>query len=345
MGPSYDPEKTIKPFKLVKYFTFTSLVVILIGAIALSMLISRRAETVLIKKSEDYAVLMAENLNHQVFLQFVIPATLQVGQVIRLRDEALFHRLDQIVRNTLHSFNVKTVNILDREDNVIFYSFDKRLVGKHGMGGMDYQQALQGISSSRLIRRGSFWGMLINAPNESELRTYVSLRAERPLSNMGGPVLGVFEIVQDLSSDYKTIVDFNYRVMAISAAIMGILFIVLRQTVKRGEEIIEKRAEERLLLKEKLSESERLASLGQMVATVSNEVRTPLGIITSTAELLKKKIGQAESKPTHEIQTDAQPYDQLADVIIKQACHLDKVVADFLRDVKLENRKKDEQQL
>jgi hypothetical protein len=101
----------IKPFKLVKYFAFTSLVVILLGSLILSMVIARRAETVLLKKSEDYALLMAENLNHQVFLQFIVPAALQFGQVIQLQNKVLFDRLDQVVRNTLHSFSVETVNI------------------------------------------------------------------------------------------------------------------------------------------------------------------------------------------------------------------------------------------
>ena len=138
----------IKPFKLVKYFTFTSLVVILLGSLVLSMVIARRAETVMLKKSEDYALLMADNLNHQVFLQFVVPAALQFGQVIQLRNKALFERLDQVVRNTLHSFSVETVNIFDRKENVIFYSFDKELLGKKGLGGIDYQQAVLGKSRS-----------------------------------------------------------------------------------------------------------------------------------------------------------------------------------------------------
>ncbi|MBW2195927.1 MAG: two-component sensor histidine kinase, partial [Deltaproteobacteria bacterium] len=81
-----DIERT-KPFKLVKYFTFSSLVVILAGALILSTVIAHRAETVLIKKSEDYALLMAENLNHQVFLQFIVPAALKFGQVIQLRNK------------------------------------------------------------------------------------------------------------------------------------------------------------------------------------------------------------------------------------------------------------------
>jgi two-component system sensor histidine kinase HydH len=312
----------IKPFKLVKYFTFSSLIVILSGTLALSMVIAHRAETVLIKKSEDYALLMAENLNHQVFLQFVVPAYLKFGEVIQLRNKVLFERLDQVVRSTLHSFSVETVNIFARKENVIFYSFDKDLVGEKDLGGIDYLEALLGQSSSRLIRRGGFWRMLLGAPKESELRTYVPLRAEKPLSNIEGPILGVFEIVQDLSEDYRTIADFKYRIVVTSILVMGLLFVIIRYIVKRGEDIIAKRAEERLLLEQKLNQAERLASLGEMVAAVSHQIRTPLGIISSTAELLKRKLGPMD------------PQDQLTDLIVQEAKRLNTIVTDFLNSAR-----------
>jgi len=99
---------------------------------------------------------------------------------------------------------------------------------------------------------------------------------------------------------------------------MGLLFVILRYIVKRGEEIIETRAQERLLLKEKLNQAERLASLGEMVAAVSHEIRNPLGIISSTAELLKQK------------RAGTAPQDQLANVIVEEASRLNRIVTDFL---------------
>jgi signal transduction histidine kinase len=261
---------------------------------------------------------MAENLNHQVFLQFIVPATLQFGKDIQLQNKVLFDRLDKVVRNTLHSFSVETVNIFDQKENVIFYSFDKELLGRKGLGGIDYKQALDGKSRSKLTRSGGFWGMLFGAPAESKLRTYVPLRAERPLSNIEGPILGVFEIVQDLSDDYRVITAFKYRIIIISFVIMGLLFLVLRHFVKRGEQIIEKRAQERLLLKEKLGNAQRLASIGEMVAGISHEIRNPLGIISSTAELLKQKLGTTA------------PEVELADVVVQEANRLNSIVTDFL---------------
>jgi signal transduction histidine kinase len=160
--------------------------------------------------------------------------------------------------------------------------------------------------------------MLFGAPRESELRTYVPLRAEKPLSNIEGPILGVMEIVQDLSEDYGTIIHFRHRIIVTSVVIMGILFLVLRHVVKRGEEIIEKRAQERLLLKEKLSHAERLASLGEMVAGISHEIRNPLGIVSSTAELLKQKLARID------------PEVRLADVIVQETNRLNRIVTDFL---------------
>ena len=74
-------EEKVKPFRLVKYFTFTSLIVIFSGAIIISILNTHRARTMQREKSEEYALLLIENLNHQIFLQFIIPVALKYGGI------------------------------------------------------------------------------------------------------------------------------------------------------------------------------------------------------------------------------------------------------------------------
>jgi signal transduction histidine kinase len=313
-------EEQVKPFRLVKYFTFTSLILIFIGTLVLSLLNTHWARTVQQKKSEDYAHLLIENLNHQVFLQFIIPVALKFGK-IKLSDETQFDYMDKVVRSTLHSFKVDMVNIYDMEDT-ISYSFDKEVVGKTNIGGKAYQDALAGKSTSRLIQSGGWLEIFIGIPKDSKLITFSPLRAEQPLSKISGPVLGVVEIIQDLSEDYKAISDFQVRVMTTCALVMALLFLVLLFVVKRGEGISERRALERLRLQEQLSQAERLSSLGEMAAGISHEIRNPLGIIKSSSELLEKKIASYD------------PSNSIPGIIIEEADRLNNIITDFLNFAK-----------
>ena len=144
------------------------------------------------QKSEEYAFLLIENLNHQIFLRFIIPVAIKYGRV-KLRDQEQYELMDQVIRNTLHSFKVEMVNIYDIE-NVISYSFDKELIGIKDIGGTGYKNAIAGKASSRLVQRGNFWENLLGLPKEIKLITIAPLRAEKRLSRILGSVLGVVEI-------------------------------------------------------------------------------------------------------------------------------------------------------
>ncbi|NNL40874.1 MAG: two-component sensor histidine kinase, partial [Desulfobacterales bacterium] len=146
-------EEKVKPFRLVKYFTFTSLIVIFSGTIVLSILNTHWARTMQREESEKYALLLIENLNHQIFLQFAIPVVLKYGG-ISLREREQFERLDKVVRSTLHSFKVEMVNIYDMEET-ISYSFDKSLIGKKNYGGTAFKKALLGETVSKQVQAGN----------------------------------------------------------------------------------------------------------------------------------------------------------------------------------------------
>ena len=67
------------PFQLVKYFSFSSLGVILIFTLFLSWAISKNAKNVMLGQSEAYSLLLAENLNQQIFRGFVLPTVVRYG--------------------------------------------------------------------------------------------------------------------------------------------------------------------------------------------------------------------------------------------------------------------------
>ncbi len=314
------PEESIEPFRLVKYFTFTGLIVIFLVTIILSVLNTHWVKSMQRQKSEDYAHSLIENLNHQVFIQFNIPIVFKFGK-IQLSNKEQFDRLDKIVRGTLHSFKVEALNLYGM-DNTISYSFDPDLIGRKNFGGTGYQQALEGKITSRLIQRGNFFEISLGFPKEVRLITYAPLRAEPELFRITGPVLGVVEIVQDLSRDYQTIFRTQILVVITCAVLMGALLVVLIFVVKRGESIIQKRAMERLRLKERLSQAERLSALGEMAAGISHEIRNPLGIIRSSAELLKKKVSKIDPKYT------------IPDIIVEESSRLNNIITDFINFAK-----------
>ncbi len=64
----------IKPFRLVKFFTFSSLVIMFTATIVISGLNAHWVRNILLEKSEDYASLLVENLSHQIITRYMLPS-------------------------------------------------------------------------------------------------------------------------------------------------------------------------------------------------------------------------------------------------------------------------------
>ncbi len=317
-----NPKKNIQPetakFRLVKFFAYTSFIILIISSFALSAVISQRATKVLMETYENYALLIAKNLNHQVFHYFVIPVTQIYGKSISLRKKEQSELMGRIVKNTLHSFNIETVNIYDIRKGQIAYSTDKDLIGLTGKGGIGYKAALQGKHSSGLISRepSLFGSWFSDFSKEKKLRTFTPFKAEPPFTHIG--ILGVFELTQDLTNEYESILRFKYLIFGVSLGVMILIFLSLLLVVRKAERILKKRAEESKRLQDQLNQAERLAVLGEMVAAVSHEIKNPLGIIRSTAEFL------ADSSASNDTQK------RLSNIIIEESGRLNGIVTDFL---------------
>lgn len=307
----------LKPFRLVKFFLFSALLVFFVFTFALSWLIGKNAKEVLLTRSEAYAFVVAENLSHQIFQQFVVPTVLRYGE-IALRKQEQYKRLDTIVRNTIHGMPIQSVTIFDSKKNIISYSTAVELIGKEGVGGIEYAKAVVGQSNSRLISEGSVLNLLPGAsPIASQLKTYIPFK--HPFRQGTARVMGVIEVVQDLSDDLEAIIRLQVTIILTSVLLMSALFVTLGFIVAKADRIIERRAVERRRLEEKLHQSERLASLGKMVASVSHEIKNPLGIVQSTAELLGRRLKKVAPGNEH-----------LAEIIVTETARLDGIVREFL---------------
>ena len=320
MAPSHQSSTSEeRQFRLVKYFAYASLIVLIIFSFPFSVLISRQAKEILMNSYENYALLLGQNLNYQVYQNFVVPAVMRFGAV-SLVDKRQHERLDKIIKTTIHGFNIDLVNVYDIGEGVIAYSTNPRLSGKEVKDSAGYRQAIKGKESSGLISSGEdLFGLGIEGlGGEQKLRTFIAFRGIHPLTGQKSYVLGVFEIIQDLTREYQSIVKLQYIIFGLSILIMALIFVVLLLIVRKAERTIGERALRQSELESQLHHAEQLAALGQMVAGVSHEIRNPLGIIRSTAELL------GSAADSDEVQK------RLSGVIIEESSRLNNILTEFL---------------
>ena len=309
----------LKPFRLVKFFSYSGLAVFLLFTLVLSWIISNHAKKVLLERSEAYAFVVAENLSHQVFQQFVLPTVLRYGK-IALRKPEQFARLDAVVRNATHGMRIQAVTIFDSKENIISYSTVPSRIGRTGEGGIEYRKALAGNNNSVVRSTGTLLNLLPGAhPISSQLSTFIPFRQYQSNNQKRDVIMGVIEVVQDLSEDIVAITKLQGTIILTSMLIMSALFVVLGFIVARADRIIEARAEERRRLEQQLHQSQRLATLGKMVASVSHEIKNPLGIVRSTADILGKRLKSVAPGNEH-----------LAEIIVEETGRLDGVVREFL---------------
>ena len=301
-----------RPFELVRYFTVTSLVVILLFTLAISSLVGMRTSDLVLHKKEQYDMLLSENLNHQIMVRFV-PAALSIYGIISVGDSRQFELLDSVVKNTIHSFQVKRVNIVDLKGNII-YSTEPEYIGRVIKETEAFAKAVSGQSISYLDPPRGFYDF---GPDEKRVfKTLSPMRDERRASAELGDPKAVFEITLDINEDFEEVWKNQLLLVAALLLLMAFLFFILRSIVNRGYRIMDKRAMELRRLEDQLNQAERLAALGRMVAGVAHEIRNPLGIVRSTAELLGSRVEAGQKR--------------LAQVIVEESSRLNRVVSEFL---------------
>ncbi len=316
--PWWTGKQDLETFRLAKFFSLTSFVVILLSTALLTLLLAHRAQQMALKKSEDYLKLLAANLNHQVFQQFLIPTAIEKQGRITIADPEQHQRLDTVVKNTIHGFHVENLAIYDQV-GVLSYSTTPVDLGKDCFDVPGVRQALFGEHHFELPGRHLLWAILGRwSMSEARLTGYFPFRLEGKEKPELGAVVGVFEITQNITNDLAEISHFQIIILLISVLIMGCLFLALRHIVKRAEVILERRQEERRALESQLHQTERLAALGEMTAGVAHEIRNPLGIISSTAELLNERLKRYE------------PDNRLARIIVEESNRLNAKVTEFL---------------
>lgn len=313
------------PFQLVKLLSWSFFVLILGFNLILSIFLSDYAKRTLLEKQEEFALLLAENLNHQIFQRFTLPTLIGFGR-IQLRQKAQYERLDKTVKSTIHSFHVLEVRIYDF-DQTVSYSTNMDLVGQEDLAGHAVKAALEtGQHSFEVVNSYPTFRAFFRPGLEQGsviMRTVYTLRAERRLDvpERSGPIIGVLEFTQDITDVYSTVINFQRLIILASLLSSLGLFFMLLLMIRRADRLAAQRAREKELLERDLHQSEKMASMGRMVSGIAHEIRNPLGIIRSSAELL---LGKARREDPHGANS------RILEAIFDESKRLSRTVNDFL---------------
>ncbi len=314
------------PFNLAKSFSYITLVLILISSFILTLFIGRTMMSMVLESQEEYALLLADNINRQIFRKFTLPVTYTSGHVA-LADPAQYKLLDDVIQSQLHGLQLDAVRMYD-DHYTVLYSTDAKDVRRTDLYTAGIPLVFEGKPHHfDIISTISYAEALITPQLKKGtfvLRTVFPLTIDSDIKSLrvhgdSTAVLGVLEIMQDLTSSYQGTIRAQRMMIAGFLVSALVLFFLIHLVAHRAEETLSRRMARNLQLTAQLQQAEKLASMGRMVASIAHEIRNPLGIIRSSAEFLIRR---------HKSEDAVQQ--SMLTAIYDESCRLGTTVNDFL---------------
>ncbi len=324
-GPDSGKTDSVRSFGVMRPLAWAALVLTILLSIAVSTYLGNTASKTLIVKNHKFATLLSDYLNNQIYRRFTLPTVSIFGRVA-LRNPEQYRQLDLIIKSIIQGLHVEDLRIY-AEDHTITYSIDDSELGRTDNTPTSVDAA--GASNKPIFDLDAaipYWQAFFRIslePNTFRLRTTSPLRVEgQPNASSSGedPIMGVLEFSQDVTNDIESAIRFQQLILAVTLLGSGMLMGLLLLLVRRAERALAARmAEEQRLLLE-LHQHEKLAGMGRVVASIAHEIRNPLGIISSSAELLIKRTAAKTDTVTTRI----------LQAIYDEARRLSRTVSDFL---------------
>jgi signal transduction histidine kinase len=279
-------------FRLIRYFSTTSLVAFAIVTVLLAVLYRQTAINGLVALGENKNMALTHAFANSLWPEFaplVASASGLTGE--ELQAHPAIAALQQAVRAQMKGSSVLKVKVYDMKGLTVF-STDATQIGQDKSDNLGFQAAISGEMATELTHRDTFSVFEDMLVDRDVISSYI------PIYNLTGDLSGVFEVYDDVTPLLAQIEarqwDVIIGVVLILVALYGLLFAIVR----RAEQIMRRQQAERLRMEEALHradielgvavEKERIRWLKEMVSAISHDVKTPLSTINARLYMLLK---------------------------------------------------------
>ncbi|MDY6786353.1 MAG: ATP-binding protein [Cyanobacteriota bacterium] len=282
-------------FELLRYFSIASLMAFTATTAILGVLYRQQATKELVRLEERQNVtithLMANSLQRE-FEPFLTSASELTNAELRTSWQTA--RLNEAVEAQIQGLSIAKVKIFDLHGRTLF-STDLEQIGAQTQSG-GYLAARSGKVITQLDHRDTFKAVNRTLNNRDLISSYIPLHE----GGTGGDVILVFELYSDVTPFLQQLKQTQRNVVFAIAIVLAVLYIILFSIVRRADGILkhqhaelqnsEVRARNQAFTLEKtlhklqqiqsqLIHSEKMSSLGQMVAGIAHEINNPISFI------------------------------------------------------------------
>ena len=107
------------PFRLLKYFIMSGFAVIAIVTFLLGAFLYTRSLDTLVRWAENYARMLARNLNYNIYHNFYKPLV-AVGGDIDISKWEQFGALDTLIKDFTYGLNIERIRIINPQRKVVY---------------------------------------------------------------------------------------------------------------------------------------------------------------------------------------------------------------------------------
>lgn len=268
-------------FRLVRHFTLTSLVFFFAVGCAMVVYYREMAVSRMIRQQESNNVNLTRVFANMLWQGKFSALLAAAGEIPspKLKELSQIQEIHREVLAVMRGSTTYKIKVYDPLGRTV-YSSELSQIGEDKSANQGFLGALAGQTRTELVHKEKFSAFEQMVENRDLIQSYIPQYA----GDAGRPA-GVFEIYSDVTPFLSQIHETETRLGIMIVAALGILFSALYLVIRRAEKLIERQSEDNKRTQQQLAQSEKMSSLGQLVAGVSHQLNTPIAFSHSNVSL------------------------------------------------------------